>query len=125
MLLDLAANVTAPVLDTVGSSIRLDRSVEKDMARKQIKVCHCGDRPGSVGRESFRRKPAEGSFGRWVTSSRTALILDEPTRGVDVGAKVENLPDDSSACPSGTCDHHDQLGAARDRRPVRSGHGAL
>ena len=28
-------------------------------------------------------------FSRWVRACRRVLLLDEPTRGVDVGAKVE------------------------------------
>ena len=90
MLLDLAANVTAPVLDTVGESIRLDRAVEKDIARRQISDYSIA----ATGPEASVANLSGGNqqkvlLGRWVASSRTALILDEPTRGVDVGAKVE------------------------------------
>jgi ribose transport system ATP-binding protein len=90
MLLDLAANVTAPVLDTVGPSTRLDRSIEREMARKQIQKYAIA----ATGPEASVANLSGGNqqkvlLGRWVISSRTALILDEPTRGVDVGAKVE------------------------------------
>jgi ribose transport system ATP-binding protein len=90
MFLDLAANVTAPVLDTVGQSVRLDRGVEKDIARRQIRDYSIA----ATGPEASVANLSGGNqqkvlLGRWVTSSRTALILDEPTRGVDVGAKVE------------------------------------
>ena len=90
MLLDLAANVTAPVLDTVGPSIRLDRSVEKDLARKQIqKYAIAAPGPEASVANLSGGNQQKVLLGRWVISSRTALILDEPTRGVDVGAKVE------------------------------------
>ncbi len=90
MLLDLAANVTAAVLGTVGNSIRLDRGIEKEIARKQIREYAIA----ATGPEASVSNLSGGNqqkvlLGRWVISSRTALILDEPTRGVDVGAKVE------------------------------------
>jgi ribose transport system ATP-binding protein len=90
MLLDLAANVTAPVLDTVGSSIRLDRGIEKEIAKEQIHNYAIA----AIGPQASVANLSGGNqqkvlLGRWVISSRTSLILDEPTRGVDVGAKVE------------------------------------
>jgi ribose transport system ATP-binding protein len=90
MLMDLAANVTAPVLDTLGSSIRLDRGREREIATKQIKnyaIAATGPQASVANLSGGNQQKV--LLGRWVNSSRTALILDEPTRGVDVGAKVE------------------------------------
>jgi len=44
-------------------------------------------RPG--GRIAFGRQPAEGGPGKWIEVRPVVLLLDEPTRGVDVGAKHE------------------------------------
>ena len=39
--------------------------------------------------KSFRRKPAEGYFGKWLEREPKVFMMDEPTRGIDVGAKYE------------------------------------
>ena len=36
-----------------------------------------------------RREPAKVVVAKWLAAGREVLILDEPTRGIDVGAKVE------------------------------------
>ena len=41
-------------------------------------------------RQALRRQPAEGrAVSKWMFSDPDVLILDEPTRGIDVGAKYE------------------------------------
>ena len=44
---------------------------------------------GSAGGEPFRRKPAESGYRQWLVRNCDILIFDEPTRGIDVGAKSE------------------------------------
>ena len=88
MLLDLAANVTAPVLDTVGESIRLDRGAEKD---NQPKADHAPSPSQRQGRKasvanhpegtSRRSPPAAGSLPRGPPSSSTETPSVELTSG--------------------------------------------
>ena len=56
------------------------------------------DRPAAASRRRataqivpvpLRRQPAEGRIGKWLALEPQVLLLDEPTRGIDVGAKQE------------------------------------
>ena len=39
--------------------------------------------------QSFRRQPAKVIIARWLQSGARIFLFDEPTRGIDVGAKFE------------------------------------
>ena len=51
---------------------------------------------------------------KWLIRNCDILIFDEPTRGIDVGAKSEIYTLDERADPGGKVDHHDLFGASRD-----------
>ena len=42
-----------------------------------------------AGRGAVRRHPAEGGRRQWLETEARVLFFDEPTRGIDVGAKAE------------------------------------
>ena len=90
MLLDVAANVTASTLDQVSRGGFLDRGRERDVAREAIAsyqiACRGPAQPVVLMSGGNQQKVV---VARWARTSRRVLILDEPTRGVDVGAKME------------------------------------
>ena len=51
---------------------------------------------------------------KWLTAETEILIFDEPTRGIDVGAKQEIYHLLNHLAAAGQVDHHDLVGAARD-----------
>ena len=53
-------------------------------------------------------------LAKWLTADTEILIFDEPTRGIDVGAKSEIYHLLNELAAAGQVDHHDLLGAARD-----------
>ena len=83
-------NVVAPALKDISSGPLIDAARERDIAQEQVAAF-------SVSTPSVKVPVGALSggnqqkvlFSRWTRISDRLLILDEPTRGVDVGAKVE------------------------------------
>jgi len=86
----IAANVTLPILHRLFPRFVLRRSVEDRLAEDQAARL-------SVRMRSVDQLAASLSGGnqqkvvlaKWLASNPRLLILDEPTRGIDIGAKVE------------------------------------
>ncbi len=88
--MSLAANVTAPMLPEIATAWGRDGRLEKRIAleaMQQFSIVANSPQANVIGLSGGNQQKV--LFGRWVRSTRRVLILDEPTRGVDVGAKSE------------------------------------
>jgi ribose transport system ATP-binding protein len=90
LLLDVAANISGPALAEVTRRGLIDREIEAAIAAREIEryriACRGPATPVATMSGGSQQKVI---VARWARICRTVLILDEPTRGIDVGAKAE------------------------------------
>lgn len=86
----VAQNISLPDIANYGTRWKLHRSVERRQASEQIERL-------AIKTPSLRQRTVNLSGGnqqkivlaKWLAMAPRVLILDEPTRGIDVGAKAE------------------------------------
>jgi ribose transport system ATP-binding protein len=90
MQLDIAANITGPALSEVTKRLLIDEDHEAAIAQREIARYHIASRgPKTPVATMSGGNQQKVLVARWARLCRTVLIVDEPTRGVDIGAKAE------------------------------------
>ena len=86
----IAENVTLPILPRLFPRLLVRRSVEKDVAQgfaDELRVRTTGVEQAVSALSGGNQQKVV--LAKWLASKPSVLILDEPTRGIDIGAKVE------------------------------------
>ncbi len=87
---DVKHNVTLANLGAVTKGVMIDRHAEVGVAERYRQRLHI--RSSSVSQETVNLSGGNQQkvvLSKWLFADPEVLILDEPTRGVDVGAKFE------------------------------------
>ena len=117
----IAENVTLPILPRLFPQLLIDAGKEREVANEytaRFDVRMTGvDQPVGALSGGNQQKVV---LAKWLASKPGVLILDEPTRGIDIGAKVEVHRMISDLAASGLGDHPHLERPPRDPRDVGS-----
>src|SRR5207244_1833506 len=97
-------NITLANLDGVSRQTVIDEHRETTIARefkRKLRI-RCHDVSQTVGKLSGGNQQ-KVVISKWLFSGPDVLILDEPTRGIDVGAKYEIYSIINEVVASGKC----------------------
>jgi len=86
----IAANVSLPIVERLSRLLVVDRAQERQIATdysKQLQVRSTGVEQVASGLSGGNQQKVV--LAKWLATKPTVLLLDEPTQGVDIGAKAE------------------------------------
>jgi rhamnose transport system ATP-binding protein len=86
----IAANVSLPIVQRLSRLLVVDRAEEAHLAAdysKQLQVRSTGVDQAASGLSGGNQQKVV--IAKWLATKPTVLLLDEPTQGVDIGAKAE------------------------------------
>jgi ABC-type sugar transport system ATPase subunit len=85
---DVRKNITITILEDLGFFVK--RVIENDICKKMIQLVNVRPPKPDLLIESLSGgNQQKVILSRWLAKKQKILILDEPTRGIDVGAKQE------------------------------------
>jgi ABC-type sugar transport system ATPase subunit len=87
--LNVARNVSLAQLRRLAKAGFVDRRHELELADGQIKAMSIRAKAKSTVSELSGGNQQKVVLGKWLARGCRVLLLDEPTRGVDIGAKIE------------------------------------
>lgn len=90
MPMSVSNNITLAALEQISSRRWLRRRVEDDAAAEYVDKLHIVLRSlGQPVRELSGGNQQKVVLSKWLLAQPTIILLDEPTRGIDIGAKSE------------------------------------
>jgi ribose transport system ATP-binding protein len=90
LTMSVGQNMTLATLDKFGASFHMDLGKEKDTILEYIKNLKIKTpSPLQLARNLSGGNQQKVVLAKWLLSDSKVIIFDEPTRGIDVGAKIE------------------------------------
>ena len=88
--LSVRENLAMPNLDLLKTGLSINRRRERELVDKEVKDLNIRLASAELNAESLSGgNQQKVVVGKWLARDSKVVIFDEPTRGVDVGAKVE------------------------------------